>query len=365
MNTLQRINKLEAISLIVMVTINQIIFNLPNNMISNTGSSTWINIIVISILAILLCLLIVKLFNKFPSQDIIDISEYLGNKILKSIIGIIYLIFFLFIAGIFLAYFTNCLKLIYFDRTPIVFLLLLFLIPIVYSVKLGIKPIASINLIITPIILFSMLMVFFATSQNFVPQRIFPILGFGINETFFKGLNNIFAFSSFSYLYFLLPILESPKDFKKIAITSTIVSAVYLLFSVVCLLMMFPFISFSDGMLSIYLLTRMIRLGRFLQRVDAIMIFIWLLSILSFLSITICLINRILKKLVNLKNHNEMTYSICFLIFSIALLFRNITDLKIVQNTILRYIIILIVFVISIAILILANLKHKRRNQND
>lgn len=364
MNTLQRINKLEAISLIVIVTINQIIFNLPNNMISNIGSSSWINIIVISIIAILLCLLIIKLFNKFPSQDIIDISEYLGNKILKSIIGIIYLIFFLFIAGIFLAYFTNCLKLIYFDRTPIVFLLLLFLIPIVYSVKLGIKPIASINLVITPVILFSMLLVFFVTSQDFVPQRIFPILGFGINETFFKGLNNIFAFSSFSYLYFLLPILENPKDFKKVAITSTIISSIYLFFSVICLIMMFPFISFSDGMLSIYLLTRMIRLGRFLQRVDAIMIFIWLLSILSFLSITVCLINKILKKLVNLKSHNEMTYSICFLIFSIALLFRNITDLKIIQNTILRYIIILIVFVISIAILILANLKHKRRNQN-
>lgn len=364
MNTLQRINKLEAISLIVIVTINQIIFNLPNNMISNIGSSSWINIIVISIIAILLCLLIIKLFNKFPSQDIIDISEYLGNKILKSIIGIIYLIFFLFIAGIFLAYFTNCLKLIYFDRTPIVFLLLLFLIPIVYSVKLGIKPIASINLVITPVILFSMLLVFFVTSQDFVPQRIFPILGFGINETFFKGLNNIFAFSSFSYLYFLLPILENPKDFKKVAITSAIISSIYLFFSVICLIMMFPFISFSDGMLSIYLLTRMIRLGRFLQRVDAIMIFIWLLSILSFLSITVCLINKILKKLVNLKSNNEMTYSICFLIFSIALLFRNITDLKIIQNTILRYIIILIVFVISIAILILANLKHKRRNQN-
>lgn len=364
MNTLQRINKLEAIALIVVVTINQLIFNLPNNIINNTGSSAWLNIIVVSIVSILFCLLICKLFNKFQSQDIIDISEYLGNKVLKAIIGIMYLMFFLFIAGIFLSYFTNCLKLIYFDRTPIVFLLLIFLIPVVYSVKLGIKPIASINLVITPVILFSMLLVFFVTSQDFVPQRIFPILGFGVNETFFKGLNNIFAFSSFSYLYFLLPILENPKDFKKVAITSTIISSIYLFFSVICLIMMFPFISFSDGMLSVYLLTRMIRLGRFLQRVDAIVIFIWLLSILSFLSITVCIINKILKKLVNLKSHNEMTYSICFLVFSIALLFRNITDLKIIQNTILKYVVISIVFVISLLILIFANIKQKRRNQN-
>lgn len=364
MNALQKINKLEAISLIIMVTINQIIFNLPNHMINNVGSSTWLNIIVVSIIAILFCLLICKLFKSFPSQDIIDISEYLGNKVLKLIIGILYLIFFLFIAGVFLAYFTNCLRLVYFDRTPIVFLLLLFLIPVVYSTKLGIKPIASINLVITPVILFSMLMIFFITSKDFVPQRIFPILGFGINETFFKGLNNIFTFSAFSYLYFLLPILENPKDFKKITVISTIISAIYLFFSVICLLMMFPFISFSDGMLSVYLLTRLIKLGRFFQRVDAILIFIWILSFLSFLSITICLINRILKKLVNLKSPNEMTYSICFIVFSIALLFRNITDIKIVQNLFLKYVIISLVFVISLAILIFANIKQKRRNQN-
>ena len=360
MSSLQKINKLEAISLIVMVTINVIIFNLPNHIITDTGSSTWLNIIFISVIAILFCLLICKLFRPFPSQDLIDVSEFLGNKFLKAFTGILYLLFFLFVAGIFLAYFIDCLRLIYFDRTPIVFLLLLFLIPVVYSAKAGIKPIASINLVITPIILLSMLIIFFVTSKGFVPERIFPIFGFGINQTFFKGLTNIFTFSCFAYLYFLIPILESPEEFKKISIISTIISSIYLFLSVICLIMMFPFISFSDGMLSVYLLTRMIEFGRFLQRVDAIFIFIWILSTLSFLSITICLINRISKKLVDLKNHREMTYSVCFIVFSIALVFRNITDLKIVQNIILKYIIIALVFIISLIILVLANIKQKK-----
>lgn len=360
MDSLQKIGKLEAISLIVMVTINQIIFNLPNVIITSTGSSAWLNVITISIVAIIFCLLICKLFKPFPSKDIVDISEYLGNKKLKIIVGILYILFFIFLAAIILSYFSNSLKLIYFEKTPIIFLLLLFLIPVAYCVRLGIKSISHVNLMLTPIVLFSMLIILFATAKNFVPQRIFPILGFGADKTFLIGLNNIFTFSCFAYLYFLLPILKNPEEFKKIAVTSIIVSAVYIFLSVICLLMMFPYITFSDEMLSVYLLTRLIELGKFFQRVDAIFVFVWILSTFSFLSITLELVNRIFKKLTNIENHKEMTYSICFIVFSIALAFKGIDDMKFIQNTILKYTVISLVFVMSLVILILANLKYKK-----
>ena len=360
MDSLQKIGKFEAISLIIMITINQIIFNLPNTIILNTGSSAWLNVIVISIIAILFSLLICKLFKKFPTQDIVDVSEYLGGKILKAIVGILYILFFIFIAGIFLRYLASSLKLIYFEKSPIVFLLLLFLIPVVMTAKLGIKPISQVNLLLTPIVLLSMIAIFFSTVKDFVPERIFPILGFGADKTFLIGLNNIFTFSCFAYLYFLIPILKNPEDFKKVAVTSVIVSVIYLFLRVVCVLMMFPFIAFSDEMLSVYLLTRLIEFGKFFQRVDAIFIFIWILSTFSFLSITAELIAKIFKKLTKIKYHKEMSYSICAIIFSIALVFKNVSDMKYIQNILLKYIIISLVFVMSLIILILANLKHKK-----
>ena len=53
MNELQKIGKLEAIALIVMVSMNQIFLNLSNIIIVNTGTSSWINVSVISIISIL------------------------------------------------------------------------------------------------------------------------------------------------------------------------------------------------------------------------------------------------------------------------------------------------------------------------
>ncbi len=360
MNVLQKIGKLEAIALIVMISMNQIFLNLSNIIIVNVGSSAWINVIVISIAAILFCLLINKLFKPFPAHDIVDVSEYLGKKTLKTIIGLLYILFFIFISAIILRYLTNSLKLIYFEKSPLTFLLILFLIPVVFALRLGIKPISRVNLIFIPVVLISMLIILFSTVKDFVPQRIFPILGFGANETFITGLNNIFTFSAFAYLYFLIPLLKNPEDFKKVAISSIIISAVYIFLSVICLIMMFPFISFTDEMLSIYLLTRLIEFGKFFQRVDAIFVLIWILSAFSFLSITIEFSNRILKKLVNLKTHKEIAYSICAIIFSLALSFANLSTIKFMQNEILRYFVITLVFVISLIILILANLKLKK-----
>lgn len=365
MDSMQKIGKLEAASLIIMITINQIILNLPNTIIMNTGSSAWINVIYISIIAIIFCLLICKLFKPFPSDDILDVSEYLGGKLLKTIIGILYILFFIFIAAILLRYLAGSLKLVYFEKTPIVFLLLLFLAPVVISGKLGIKAISEVNLILMPALLISLLIILFSTAKNFIPENIYPIMGFGIDKTFLVGLSNIFAFSGFAYLYFLIPILKNPEDFRKIAISSTIISAIYLFLSVICLLMIFPYISFTDEILSVYLLTRMIEFGRFFQRVDAIFIFVWILSILSFLTFSSYLITNIFKKLTGIKYHKEMIYSVASLIFSISLIAKNIANIKFLQNVIFKYLIIILVFIITPIILILANLKLKRRNYHE
>lgn len=363
MDSLQKIGKFEAMALIIMIAINQVFLNLSNNIISSTNSSAWINVIYISIIAIIFCLLICKLFKPLGSKDIIDVSEFLGGKILKTVISIIYLLFFIFTAGIFLSYLVNTFKIIYFPKTPIIFLLLIFLIPIVIAGKTGIKAIAQINLMLLPVFIIIMLILLFSTAGSFVPERLLPILGFGADKTFITGLSNIFAFSGFAYLYFLIPILKEPKEFKKIAVTSIIVSAIYLFLSVICLLMLFPYITFTDELLSVYLLARIIEFGTFFQRVDAIFVFTCILSTLSVLTFTTAIAANIFKKITSIKHSKQIIYSTSALIFSVAVIFKDISSLKFVEDIIWKYTVICLVFIISPILLIFANLKIKRRNK--
>lgn len=359
-----KIGKFEAISLILSVIINHLILNLPQGIISTTGSASSLNLLFISILAVLFTLLIVALLKKFPNLDILDISKFLGGTLFKNIVGILFLLYFLFISSLLLRSFSESLKIIYLQRTPITIILLLFIIAIIIVNKLGFKAMCKSTLIIMPITIISIFFIFFANIPHFVPQNIFPILGYGIIPTFFSGLSNLFAFSGIAFLYFLPPKIES-KDVKKIAITSVVLSSVFLLFSITSILFLFSIMNNTEDIMSLYLASRYITFGRFFQRLDAIFLLIWILSITSYLSIVLSFCIYIFKKTTQIENSKPMIYCFGILMFITSLLPKNIAQLQFFEIQIFRYLTIGLVFIISSIILILANLKFKRLHKKE
>ncbi len=362
METVQKIGKAEAICLIVMVTLNEIIFNIPNFVIKASGSSAWITLVFHFGFIMLWGLFICKFFKELESRDLVDVSFYLGGKTLKWIVGILYIFLFIAVSSYILRYFSNVLELVYFDSTPTSFLLLFFLAGSVFAAQKGIKPISYINLTLFPIILLSLIIIFFSALKDIVPQRIFPILGFSAYKTFISCFSTIFTFGSIAYLYFFIPILKKPNDYKKVTITSIIISGIYMFFSILCLIMVFPYDAFTDDILSMYLLTRRITFGEFFQRIDAMFILFWILSVLVFLSMNFYFTTSVLKKLLNIKYSKELNYSIAFIVFSIALSFESIVSMKHILNVYIKYAFIILCLIFSFIVMLLAYLKHKREN---
>lgn len=361
--SITKIGKLEAIFLMLIVITNKIILNLPKTIILKSGTSAWINVIYISVIAILFTLLIVKLFEKFKGYSIIDVSNYLGGGFLKTICGIIYILAFVLIASIVLRDFSETLKLIYYTNSPIIFIMLFFIIATVVGNKLGFKAIVKTNLIIMPLIILTILVILFSSFKNFVPERLFPILGYGVDETFFSGFSNLFAYSGLTYIFLIMPYLKDCTQFKKISVISTVISSIYLFLSVICLLLVFPYITLTEEPLSIYLLSRSLEFGRFFQRIDAIFILLFIMSCLSYLTISVFLILDIFKQITNIQDSKAMTYCVAVLLFGLALLPNNSLQVKFINSTVFKYYILYCVFGFSTLILIIANIKKKREEK--
>lgn len=353
----------EAIALLVMIMINQVILGLPKTIIVNSGSGAWINVIVISIIAIFLAVLITKLFKKFPASDILDVSELVGGKILKIIVSIIFFSLFFLTSIICLRYIVETLILIYFKNTNILFLILLFVIGIIIANRKSFTSIARANYILTIIILAVMFILFVFSTKLFVTERLFPILGYGADKTFLLGLSNLSAFSGLAYILFLLPFLKETKSFKKINVISIVISSLYLFLSVVCLLLVFPFNSISENLLSVYLLTRIVEYSSFLQRADAIYILFWILAILSYLSINMFFMLHIFQKNTNIKNHTGILYAISLILIATSLIIQGAAEHRFLQNTVYFYLF-LFAIGLSLVILFIANWKRKKHNSN-
>lgn len=352
-----RIGKREAIYFILIVVINKIILNLPKLIIKDTSTGAIVNLLVTGLLAILLTLFISYLFKKFQNHDIIDVAEYVGGNFFKTILGIAYIIFFSIIICTVLLKFISIIKVIYFPKAPYIYIFLFFMTGISIANFFGKRPILKTNALILPLIIFSLIIVFFGISNHVDINRLFPIFGNSFQNTFITGLSNIYAFGGITYLMFLMPLLKDKKDFKKVAIISIICTLFFLLFITTILLLTFPFILESEELISSYLLVRVLEFGEFFQRTDALFIFLWILSAFSYLSISLMFILNILGKITKLNDSKQLSFSIGSILFSIVLLLNNQYILNTLDGPIYKYFILILVFGISTGILVLANIK--------
>lgn len=358
-----KIENLEAIALIVLIMTNKIILNLPKVILTSVGTSAWINAIYVSIITIFIILLIAKLFKNFPGYDILDISEYLGGKILKSIIAISYIILFIINSVMIVRSFSESIKIVYFNTLPLTTIILFFVVSACIANLFGLKALSKTNLIIAPLALLSIIIIILASIQNFIPQRLFPILGHGVSKTFIQGSSNIFIFSVLAYLFLIVPSLKNQHEFKKISIISVGISAFYLIASIVCLQFVFPFIYESKEHLSIYLLIRMARSGDVVQRFTSIFFFIWILSVLCYISISLYFATHVAKKCCKLENSKNVNYCFGSIILGASLIVSDFSKYIAFIEKIFKPSTSIFLFVFNVLIMILANIKYKIKSK--
>lgn len=249
--------------------------------------------------------------------------------------------------------------------TDIFFILAFFIITICFANRLNFNATSKTNLVVLPIVLFAIVFLFATNMKQFEPQRIFPILGDGIFNTFILGLTNISAFGGIVYIYFLPPLLKEPEKIKKIALISVGITTIYLLLSVATLLFIFPFFITTNEITPLYNATRYIELGNFFQRMESIFLIIWILAFTCYLSVISKFSVSIFKKLTNISVSKPLTDIFGLLILGISLIPKNYAISQNFEDSIYPYLVLTIVFFLGLSILILANLKRRKDSKNE
>lgn len=278
---------------------------------------------------------------------------------MQIIVSIIFLVYFTLISSTFLRGFTEIVKTSFFSETSIMTILFWFTI-VLYIVSLfKTNSIIKTNVIIVPLAMLAFLIVFIATIRDFTPQRIFPILGYGSKQTFLKGSTNIFAFSGLAYLYFFMPHIKSNKKATRLGIISCIISSLMLISSIASLVMAFPFVTSTEELSSTLFAIRTISFGDFFDHPESVFLLIGLLSLLSYLSVTMIVISSICNKI--FKNHDLDIIRKFYLpiIFVLALLPKKIYQIRFIDYNVYKYFSLVTVYIIPLILLILATLKKK------
>lgn len=353
----KKISELEAFFIMVMFSINSLILNTPKVIIEQTKTGAFVHSIYIGFIAFAFLIITNKLFKYFPTLDILDIANFLGGKILKNIIGTIFIILFALIICIFIAQFIVLLKTVYFKSSPLLFILLFFILCIFFSNLNGFSSIKQSICFYFPITLITLCIIFINNISNFTFIKTTPILGESFDNTFIKNLSNLFVFSNLIPIYFLQPFLTNNKNFGKIAIYSFILSWILLVLTITVLLSIYPFDNTILDSNPLYSLTRRIKLSQFIERADGLFATIALLSCFSYISFLTYLITNIIKKIFVFENEKNITYTITPYIIGITyfIITTNIYKESDIYKTIFNF----AIYIFSLGILFFGALKKK------
>ena len=356
-----KLSSKEAISFILILILNTIVFSADKIIAQDISSAALINSIYITILALIITFVITVLYKNFVGYDILDISETIGGKVLKIIIGIIYMLYFVLLSSIILRKISDCLQIIYYPMTNIVYIIVLFIIATGIICSFKNHGIFKANKIFSIILCFCLILIFLLNIQNYDFKNIFPILGDGINSTFTNGISNLFAFSGLAYLYFLPPSLQDPNKFKKIAITSIAISGFFLLITMANVIFIYSHTFTNIEIFPLYICVKYIEFGTFLQRLDAIFLLFSIIAALLYISMSISVCLNIFKKTFSLSDSNPTLFPFLLTLMAITINIKPYTILGFLENTVSKYLFFIIPIGISFTILITANILRRRK----
>lgn len=359
-----KLSHFEAVCFVLICMINEIILNVSQNYVISVGTGAIINLLLVSTIAFVFCFIISKLFKNFSNSNLIDVSEFLGGKILKFLIGFIFIIFFMGLACFAISNFSYLIKTIYFQKSPILFISLFFVGAMLISNLVGFDSLKKVACLIIPFCILSMILVFVTSLKNYTPYRLTPILGYNAKNTFVYGLTNLYGFSIIIYYYFLMPFLRNKQKYFKIIKHSFFITFIILLLIIISLLSKFPSFDNSEEINSMYLLTRSIELTDFLQRVDALFVLLWIISNFVYISILLFWIIEIFGNLFNFENKKMLSLPITSIILGLVVFIYSNQFTQFIKTDLYKYISIIIIFGIGFLILCFANLKKKLKKES-
>lgn len=208
--------------------------------------------------------------------------DWVGEKtspVISTILGLLMLQFYLDTTATILREFVNFLKDNVLINTPVTVLVILILFITIYMVRQGIEAISRVNSLVILLYLFFTPLFLFGLYQDLNVHQLLPMFDHTLAELTLASLTPTAWMSEVAVLLFLAPYLQYPSRARVIGWTGLLFVSALMLLTLVSALMAFgphfTKLTAYPGFSTVSI----IRIGRFIEKLDILFISYWVLSI--------------------------------------------------------------------------------------
>ena len=280
-----RINALQLSFILLANRLAVMTVFLPTLWATENSRDTWISSLLSCIGGMMITYIVVTLSNRNSKLTLIQICTTIFGKWVGGFVSLLYLWFFLHISLITIRAFAEILNTALMPETPIQIFIIYIVLAAIFSVYRGLEAIARTNLLILPGSIISLLLILILLAKDFHLELLKPIAENGWKPIITGTVVPISFFGEGILISMLFPYVEDKQNVMKYSMGAVLIGAFFLTILNVAVMSIFGPIEAENLTLPVYSLVRMISIGHFLERIEAIMVAVWI----GLLFIKICI----------------------------------------------------------------------------
>lgn len=250
------------------------LFSLPRLVTADAGCHGWIAVIMGVLPSIFAISLIVRLGQKFPDKNFVEVSHYLFSKPIGTILILIFIIYIILLQSLVVRIFAEITSLYMLPTTPISVIIFLVLFPAIYIIIQGGKVLGRLNELLFYLLLLILLVVLVPLAQadytNILPLGDIDIKGLGK-----AALSASFAFAGAEVILVAFFMVNNKDQVLKFALTSQIIVLVIYLSIVVISILVFGQYAMQKMLWPLLTLLKVIEIPLF-ERLEVFFLAFWI-----------------------------------------------------------------------------------------
>ncbi len=316
----------EAVCLTSIMMVTKIFYTSISLIIKIEGTSGWYGTIISCLTSLFLFSLIYILMKRFPNRDFTQIFELVLGRFVGKLLTLFFAAYLLFYAASNLREFIEMIKAYNLPYTPPSVLIFGFIAVCCIIAYYGLEGIARISGIFYIPVIIGIVIILILASPYYVTDYLKPYLGFGIKKTVITGLLRSSAYDEVIILAFIINSIHGLKTFKRAGYISILITGVTFSTNILCNVMAFMYTVGSENLSGLFELSRAIYFSRFVQRLESIFLFTWVIASLITVSIAFYLSINLYTKAFRIPSHRPLIFPFSFLMFMVALIPKNISE---------------------------------------
>lgn len=266
--------------LILLVFTSRIIVTLtyyPGLTSPPANQDMWLQLILSLPIMLLISVPVYFLWKKYPNQSIIQYSQVIAGKAGK-IIGALYVWFFLHFTMIILYQYGNFVTTAVMPETPLLFFVITMVLFSVYAARNGLEVICRLSELLTPVIMISIIIIALLLTKDMDFKTLTPVLEKGWGPVFHGAIDTGVRTGEILGLAMILPYLNDTQKVKRVFLFSTTLIVIFFLLITFSVQTTMGVELAKNQEFPFYSAVRLIDIGDFIERIEAIHMGVWLLG---------------------------------------------------------------------------------------